>query len=260
MSQDKRTIGDNPANINPIQKIWNHIKYRKGFGTPDFQEGFLGISTMGWFWHQHRIHRIVDTFKWKYRAIKERTKTLAACTQSWKIPKVIEQFQDAMYQAERDLNEQYDKNSNLEEQLESAVEDIIEARHDCYHSVIGKNIFSRKRGVKFLDVSHKDYEEDLESIRDLYEGYGLRLPNGFLSEKKAEDRMWNDFDNSRCEAADFGPDDFDFFRYQIDKSFYDSSKVWNEEILPKLEKEKKYRAETPIDHWCNDGREEPNDC
>ena len=31
MSKDKRTIGDNPANINPIQKIWNHIKYRESY-------------------------------------------------------------------------------------------------------------------------------------------------------------------------------------------------------------------------------------
>ena len=56
-----------------LQKIWNHIKYRKGYGTPDFQEGFLGISTMGWFFFQSKMHRLVDTCRWKYRAIKERT-------------------------------------------------------------------------------------------------------------------------------------------------------------------------------------------
>ena len=262
MLQDKRTIGDNsnPANINPIQKIWNHIKYRKGYGTPDFQEGFLGISTMGWFWHQHRIHRIVDIFKWKYRAIKARAKTLYACAQSWKIPKVIEQFQDAMYQAEREQREHLDTIDNLEGRVDRAIEQIIEERWDScrLNSIIEEHWvnsdikfkdgadntkYFKLRSAKFLDESHKDYESDLESIRDLFEEWGLRIPNQWLPEDEAEDRMWDEFDQSRCDAADLGPYDFDCFRSDIDKSFYDSSKVWNEETLPRLEREKKWRAD-----------------
>tara|TARA_B100000315_G_scaffold232798_1_gene245351 strand:+ start:686 stop:1438 length:753 start_codon:yes stop_codon:yes gene_type:complete len=229
-----------------VSKIWSHIKYRsRGYGTPDYEEGFLGIDTMGWMNFQSKMHRIIDTCKWKSKAIKKRTKTLFACAQSWKLPKVIEQFQDAMYQAERDLDEQYEKNSDLEEQLESAVEDIINARswHNRYPSIIEANLFSNnKKKGKFLDESHKDYEDDLEDIRGLYEGYGLRIPDGFLSEKEIEDRMWEGYDR-RYDYHFDAVDDFDYFRCQIDKSFYNKSKVWDEERLPKLEKEKKDREE-----------------
>ena len=127
-----------------------------------------------------------------------------------------------------------------------AVEDIIDARswHNRYPSILEANLFSNnKKKGKFLDESHKDYESDLESIRDLFEEWGLRIPNQWLPEDEAEDRMWDEFDQSRCDAADLGPYDFDCFRFDIDKSFYDSSKVWNEETLPRLEREKKWRAD-----------------
>ena len=242
MSQDKRTIGDNQ---HPIQKILNHILYKRGgFGTPDFEEGFLGLSTMQWFLYHTRLHRLVDTCRWKYRAIKERTKTLSACSKFWKIPKVIETFQDAMYQAERELREQGEKNSKLHDEVVRAVEQIIDIRYynGRYTSIIQGNLFNKKRGIKFLDESHKDYEDDLEDIRFLYEeDFGLRIPDQFLTEEEAEDRMWDGYDN----RYDIGPDDFDFFRFHINESFYDSNKVWNEE-LAKIEEEKKWRA----DHDC----------
>ena len=234
-----------------VQKIWDHIKYRKGYGTPDFQEGFLGISNWGWMNFQSKMHNLVDTFKWKYRAIKERTKTLSACSKFWKIPKVIETFQDAMYQAERELREQGEKNSKLHDEVVRAVEQIIDIRYynGRYTSIIQGNLFNKKRGIKFLDESHKDYEDDLEDIRFLYEeDFGLRIPDQFLTEEEAEDRMWDGYDN-RYDGYP-GEDDFDFFRFGIDKSFYDSNKVCNEEFA-KIEEEKQQRkdAEARLKEW-----------
>lgn len=233
-----------------IIKFWNHIKFRNyGYSSNDYERGFLGIDNMDWMNFQSKMHYIVDTCKWKSRAIKARIKTLFACAQFWKLPKVIEQFQATVYQVERDLNEQYDKNSNLEEQLESAVEQIIEERWDNgqLNAIIKENYVNPKRGTNFLDETHEDYLSNLSSICFVYEGYGLRIPDQFLSDKEAEDRMWNEFEQGRCDAADFGPDDFDYFRFQIDKSFYDSSKIWNEELLPKYEQERKDKEEAEAD-------------
>ena len=51
---------------NPIQKILHHIIYKRGgFGTPDFEEGFLGLSSLQWCNYHSRLWRIVDWFKWK---------------------------------------------------------------------------------------------------------------------------------------------------------------------------------------------------
>jgi|ETNmetMinimDraft_33_1059910.scaffolds.fasta_scaffold67123_1 hypothetical protein len=233
-----------------VQKIWNHIKYRsRGYGTPDYQEGFLGIDTMGWMNFQSKMHHIVHTCKWKSRAIKARIKTLFACVQFWKLPKVIEQFQATVYQAERDLNEQYDKNSNLEEQLESAVEQIIEERWDNgqLNAIIKENYVNPKKGTNFLDETHEDYLSNLSSICFVYEDtYGLRVPDQFLSDKEAEDRMWEGFDH-RYDYHFDAVDDFDYFRLQIDKTFYDYSKIWNEELLPKYEQERKDKEEAEAD-------------
>tara|TARA_B100001971_G_C18165493_1_gene523915 strand:- start:114 stop:734 length:621 start_codon:yes stop_codon:yes gene_type:complete len=154
---------------------------------------------------------------------------------------IIKGFQETVYQAERELREMGDKNSHLHDQLVQAVEDIIDDRAERYPSVIGENVF-RKRGVRFLDESHKDYEDDKESIHGLYEGYGLRIPDGFLSEKEAEDRMEDEYDRSRCEAADFYRDDFDFFRCRIHPAYYKTDKVWKEELAT-IEEEKQRTKE-----------------
>jgi len=242
-----------------VSKIWSHIKYRsRGYGTPDYEEGFLGIGTMGWMNFQSKIHRIVDTCKWKYRAVKERIKTLIACSQFWKLPKVIEQFQDATYEAEREIRSLADDINNHTDRFDDLLEDLIE-RMDL-GSLNVDNWCNRKmptgtwkttkhsewikkyQGSKWLDESHEDYENDIENIRSLYEQWDIRIPSNFLTEAEAEDQMWKDCDN-RYDYHFDAVDDFDYFRIQIDKSFYNKSKVWDEELFPKLEKEKKDREE-----------------
>ena len=96
-----------------------------------------------------------------------------------------------------------------------------------------------------IENAHSIYqkdEDDFEDIRILYEDYGLIIPDGFLSEKKIDEREDDAYDH-RYDYHFDAVDDFDYFRFQIDKSFYNSTKVWDEEIFPKLEAEKKDREE-----------------
>tara|TARA_B100000029_G_scaffold496568_1_gene563067 strand:+ start:641 stop:1333 length:693 start_codon:yes stop_codon:yes gene_type:complete len=181
---------------------------------------------------------------WKFKNIKERSKILFACCQFWKIPSVIASFQDAMYKAEEEIWELTDQINKQSEEKDRLLDLVIDDRIDSgeFKSITEKgwyyknalDLFNRKiisreeylknRGTKIFDESHEDYEDDLQKMRRLYEEWGERIDSCYLPEKEAEDRMWNDFDNSRVEAADFGPDNFDTYRSWIDKNFYDHHK------------------------------------
>jgi|TARA_B100001964_G_scaffold198111_1_gene223652 hypothetical protein len=162
----------------------------------------------------------------------------------WKIPSGIMAFQDAIYEAERELWSQSESIYKLSDKIDLLVEKIIDERwqrgqlnsiieeHWRYRNIKpkkdGDNIkYFKYRGANFLDESHKDYERDLESIRDLFEDWDLRIPSQFLPDKEAEDRMWDEYDNRYCDYIG-GEDDFEFFRSLISRSFYNHHKVGRE--------------------------------
>jgi len=240
-----------------IQKTWNHIKYKeRGYGTPDYEEGFLGISNSGWMNFQSRLHDIVDTCKWKYRATKKRSKILFACRKFWKIPSVIESFQLAMYKAEEEIWELTDKIYKDEEEkdrlLESTIEDRVgrgklksitekgwyykDAASLFDRKIISREEYLKNKETKIFDESHEDYEDDLEYIRDLHEEWGVRIDSKYLPEEEAEDRMWTDFDNSRCD--DSFEENFDYVRSFVDKDFYDYPKFLRKKFPEMYEKKK----------------------
>ena len=165
MSKDKYGIEENPIPTT-IKKILNHVRYKRSFGTPDFEEGFLGLSTMQWFNYHSRLHRIADWFKWKKHHLKLGFNILKRPT---KIGSSIETYNEAI----KFLNEAYGEQRDRVIYLESVVEELIE-----YYAEQTANTKDGKRTY--------DYEAIKEKYANILgERYGV--PKEYRNPEEKED-------------------------------------------------------------------------
>ena len=166
MPKDKYGIEQNPIPTT-IKKILNHVRYKRSFGTPDFEEGFLGLSTMQCFDYHSRLNRIANWFKWKKINLKLGINILKKPTQ---IGSSIYTYNETVNY----LNEAYQEKSDRIEYLESVVEELIEyyAEHTAntkdgkrvynYEAIKEKyeNVFGARHGVP------KEYRDPNEEEDD----------------------------------------------------------------------------------------------
>ena len=160
MSKEK-TIGKNPISTT-IKKILNHVRFKRSFGTPDFEEGFLGLSTMQWMNYHSRLWDIANWLKWKKYHLKLGFNILKRPT---KIGSSIETYNEAI----KFLNEAYGEQRDRVIYLEEVVEELIpyyaestkdkEQRYD--HIAIKEkyaNIFGERYGVpkEYRDPEEKE--------------------------------------------------------------------------------------------------------
>tara|TARA_Y100000031_G_scaffold134648_1_gene157300 strand:- start:1411 stop:2025 length:615 start_codon:yes stop_codon:yes gene_type:complete len=173
MSKEK-TIGKNPIS-KTIKKILNHISYKRSFGTPDFDEGFLGLSTMQWMNYHSRLWDIADWFKWKKHHLKLGFNILKRPT---KIGSSIETYNEAI----KFLNEAYGEERDRVIYLESVVEELIE-----YYAESTKD-----KEQRYDHIAIKEKYEDIFGER-----YGV--PKEYRDPEEKED---DDCHCPRCDGVD----------------------------------------------------------
>ena len=104
-----------------FQKLIQHLKYRGGsFGSPEFDDGFLGISCTNWM----RFHSRWYDYIRRYEMFKEQTKYAFKCLFNfWKIPTALYSLTNAGYAAERIISELRTVINDKNEQIDELIED-----------------------------------------------------------------------------------------------------------------------------------------
>ena len=248
-----------------FQKLIQHLKYRGGsFGSPEFDDGFLGISCTNWM----RFHSRWYDYIRRYEMFKEQTKYAFKCLFNfWKIPNALYSLTNAGYAAERIISELRTVINDKNEQIDELIEDLIEARIPDgngiqYKSIDSdkwyrtKNTFDHKpganneqyfkdRGLFVFNAKHPSYEYDKEDIKHIFEEHRKFIDNKYLDDEEREqvfDDAYDAYVTSDGDMSDSVTYTFDWIIDEVDEVFYDKYKVQNEESeewerIHKLEKE-----------------------
>ena len=247
-----------------FQKLIQHLKYRGGsFSSPEFDDGFLGISCTNWMSFHSRWYDYIRS----YQLLKKKTKYAFKCLFNfWKIPNALYHLAKAGYASERIISELRTVINDKNEQLDKLIEDLIEARISPgiqYKSIDSDKWYRKKRaifshtpganneqyfkdrGLFVFNAKHPSYEYDKEDIKDIFEEHRKHIDYKYLDEEEREkdiDDAYDAYVTSDGDMSDSVTCTFDWIIDEVDKVFYDKYKVQDEESkewerIHKLEKE-----------------------